>query len=79
MSAVDLARLWNANASEDPTSVNGAAVRATAGAANSAFHLTAGLAFARPPAGECERSPHLGNDQPGGAFSRCVGTEPGGG
>jgi hypothetical protein len=23
--------------------------------ANNAFHLTAGLAFARPPAGECER------------------------
>lgn len=27
---------------------------------NNAFHLTAGLAFARPPAGECERSPHDG-------------------
>lgn len=26
--------------------------------ANSAFHLSVGLAFARPTAGECERSPH---------------------
>jgi ABC-type uncharacterized transport system substrate-binding protein len=33
---------------------------------NNAFHLSAGLAFARSPAGECERSPHEGEACPDG-------------
>jgi hypothetical protein len=34
---------------------------------NNAFHLTGGLAFARPPAGECERSADKGSDPQGEA------------
>jgi putative ABC transport system substrate-binding protein len=37
--------------------------------ANYAFHLAAGLAFARLPAGECERSPHRRSDSPLRAYT----------